>query len=27
VFATTYFLTELPLMLAAVAVHRAREAL
>jgi BASS family bile acid:Na+ symporter len=25
VFATTYFLTELPLMLAAVAVHRARE--
>lgn len=27
VFATTYFLTELPLMLAAVAVHRARAAL
>ena len=27
VFATTYFLTELPLMLAAVTLHRAREAL
>ena len=25
VFATTYFLTELPLMLAAVAIHRARD--